>query len=486
MEHLPAELLNEIVTRCERETLFRLRGVDKRFSDLVTPIAFEHIYIGWMKKHFESFERLAQSPVGRHIRCLTINTEILPMLNGDAWLDQLRLTMISARVFRRIPDHWVEDDLDEIALWQIITTTYSKDRVKANREKFIRLAMNQQQDSPVMCRMLINAINGAVNLRHLELIDRRGIYNEGKNRKERSSGLLAKCSPWRDVLIDPDSYYGVMRDKWEVEEQRPGLENVSSAYALHYLAESLALAPTQNQSRSPSAINELSVVLGHHIPIGDVMSRTFCRLCELCREGITSVEFWNAMHTMFRTLTRVNVQMVDRPLHENRAVCRELFKGLVGASNLRHLELDDRQTGSHDFFETIANINSERPWPILEHLSVSAELMTTEQMSKLLAMCAKSLCTLEIKDVSLINPDESKAPRWDDFFENIQPTLNLQSANIRHLYYSPGIWKGLFFHKADPKSEMNKAVESFLTKRIAELPRQEKWDYNPGPLRRAE
>jgi hypothetical protein len=136
MEDLPAELLSQITALRDQNALLRLRGVNKYLNDVVTPLAFECVYVGWILKHFQHLESLANSSVAKHVRCLTINTEILPFLHKKRWMESVRSTMCNTIESLRIPEEWVEDDLDSAELYNILRSQYSKDEIFMNWEKF--------------------------------------------------------------------------------------------------------------------------------------------------------------------------------------------------------------------------------------------------------------------------------------------------------------------------------------------------------------
>jgi hypothetical protein len=43
------------------------------------------------------------------------------------------------------------------------------------------------------------------------------------------------------MLVDPESYYRHLDYKWHNEDIRPAFDDISSAYALHYIADALNL-----------------------------------------------------------------------------------------------------------------------------------------------------------------------------------------------------------------------------------------------------
>jgi hypothetical protein len=91
MDRLPTELLCQITKQCSHNTLVRLRAINKRLTDILTPLAFDHIYIGWTKKHFDYLKRVAGSRLAKYVHLLTINTEVRPLLSEDEWMKYIVL-----------------------------------------------------------------------------------------------------------------------------------------------------------------------------------------------------------------------------------------------------------------------------------------------------------------------------------------------------------------------------------------------------------
>lgn len=92
MDQFPVELLIEIARSTDRRELFRLREVNRDICDVITPLLFKVVPIGWIPKHLDHLERLANSPVAKYVRCLRINTEVLPQLSWKigCWLFAIR------------------------------------------------------------------------------------------------------------------------------------------------------------------------------------------------------------------------------------------------------------------------------------------------------------------------------------------------------------------------------------------------------------
>lgn len=489
MDQLPPELLAEIVAQCDWNSIFRLREVSKYFNNFVTPQAFETVYVGWIPKHFEHLRQLATSPIAKHIRCLAINTQILPVLRKRQWLESVQDSVTN---YPKDDSSFVwseEEDVDNALIRWRLLSVYSDEELKVDRKNFANLAREQQEETPGICETLIMSLRWLENLQHLKLIDKRGVYRDGEELNTRSSGPLAACSPWKDMLIDPYSYYSMIEERWDAEDIPPSRGNISSAYVLHYLAESLAPQSPDDGLRSLLTNKELTISIGHHVEIAEVFNETDCEPCEICwgidmSRALTLRRF----QTLFKSLERVNLQMNKTLFHYEDEVCSEIAAGLYHANNIRHMELDNRESHGVAFFDAITSLMDEgdKPWPFLERLRLSGE-MTWHHLWGIINLNAETLRVLELVDLflepeadALLTDDYdgiNKDDRWDDFLEEIQPLLNLTTAKLRHLRGGPMTSRGAFFApNSGPQPAVNLAVEDFLTKKIALLPRQEHWE----------
>ena len=218
------------------------------------------------------------------------------------------------------------------------------------------------------------------------------------------------------------------------------------------------------------------MTIGHHIPVSEVFLIPSLDICLICSDD--SPSGLASMHGIFNNLTRIKLRMRDNQFHREREVCREIATGLSCASSLKYLEIDSRGVECPHFYEEIATLNIQRPWPVLERLRFCG-IIITEQLMQILNLCRDSLRELEMEDILLVKSDCSGA-RWDDFFEAIRPSLSLERAKIRHLYDQASRFEGVLFPSKGAKSAVNLAVEGFLTKRMANMPSFEEWDFAPG------
>lgn len=185
------------------------------------------------------------------------------------------------------------------------------------------------------------------------------------------------------------------------------------------------------------------------------------------------------MRSVFRALPnlqRVNIKVTANQLRHEAAVCQEIAVGLNEVRNLRELTIDSRHTDC-DFAK--ASWRFKGDWPLLEKLRLSG-VTSMDHLLSFLRTTAKSLRTLELVEVQFSSEEGNVAaekPRWDDCLEKVRQTLQLQRARVRSLYYKDGKHLTVFFSETTGStSEINRTVESFLTRSVEILPRQETWD----------
>ena len=374
-----------------------------------------------------------------------------------------------------IPDDWWDDDLDKEDTRRKVQSKYSRKQLRTAQHEFHDLAVDQQRCSDLMCQILAQALRTCHNVQRLGLVDNHGVFEKDADYDQRFDSPIAACSPWKGILIDPKVYYCYLESKWHGERIIQAYE-VCSAYALHYIVHALALQPEQRHLQRSALLKELTMTIGHHVPVSTIMTKPWVLSCGICTNHHPSTV--GSMYDIFKKLTRVNLRMRDNQFHKGREVCREIATGLSYATSLKYLELDTRGVECPFFYEEIATLNIKRPWPVLEHLRFSGTIVT-EELLQILNLCCDSLRELEIEGVLLLKPDSSGA-RWDDFFEAMQPGLSLQTANVRILHDQARRFEGILFPREDAKSAVNLAVEAFLTKRIDKLPQFEEWDFRPG------
>lgn len=473
MDQLPVELVVEIGRLIGRKGSFRLRRVNRYLCDVFTPLLFETIYIGWMPQHLEHLERLAKSPTVKHIRCLCINIEVLPQLHWRDWLWALRDTIEESS--RSDPDERFY--MFEL-IQEIVYRKYTKSEVAVAYKAFKTLSVIQHDQSSRMGEILGSAFESLANLKRLELHDRRGVFcaRKGENQED----TLATCSPWKDSLVKPEHYYGRLLHRWLSESYPPGNGNLSSTQALRFTMPLMASATDCTDFTPLVSVEALTFDVGHHIPVS---GWSFHKDPEL--NGIevrcAPAQFTRKIRglcNMFKSLTRVQLHMRSEQFHKSKEVCREIAYGLSHATNLRRLELNNSGSYCQRFFDELAALDVHRPWPVLDHLQITGHTCA-KSLKKIVCMNADSLRVLVLIDVALCS-----AARWDDFFESIQPVLQLRKANVRQLQDDTRRWPlrdlrwrcTFFAGSKKSKSVMHLAVEDFLSKQRNELPRQDHWE----------
>lgn len=156
----------EVLTHSDRTSSFRLRGVNKSFHHLLTPFLFESVYVGWVPSHFKHLECLSNSAVAKHVHCVAINTEILPVLNKRDWLQAVRDTICNSGKASDL-DHseeWFDTYKDNAEIRCMLLTKFSDSDLKNGFKRMRNLALDQQQETFDMCSVLIDALKRLVNV----------------------------------------------------------------------------------------------------------------------------------------------------------------------------------------------------------------------------------------------------------------------------------------------------------------------------------
>ena len=104
MNLLPAELLDLVFAQCDHATQKILRRVSRKCEKSATPHVFEHVYLAMFDECLQNFSRLAVSPFAKHIKRLTLYSDILPTWNQDEWLAQVAPTQTLSPLF--IEEHY--------------------------------------------------------------------------------------------------------------------------------------------------------------------------------------------------------------------------------------------------------------------------------------------------------------------------------------------------------------------------------------------
>ena len=85
MDNLPAELLDLIVQQCDHASLKQVRLVNSQFEEISSPLVFEHFYMGYFEHSILHLCNLARSRQARHVRKLTMCSDILPKWDYHQW-----------------------------------------------------------------------------------------------------------------------------------------------------------------------------------------------------------------------------------------------------------------------------------------------------------------------------------------------------------------------------------------------------------------
>ena len=444
--------------------------------------------LAFQPHHIECLGQISASHLAKHVRHLTVNTEILPALKREMWseavlstvtdhilgltepgIHEVRDLQIPEVVKERILEH---EELDGNAP-DLLALIFSNDELEDGWEIFRFFARPQKQwDVSEYPEMLRNAIKQLRNLRRVDLVDPRGTRwhnSQAQLNKRPFSDALASCSPWKGTLIDPDDYYHVLVENWNLAGDALGFEHSNSAYPVYLLATALTL---RHREIGVTPITELNMDVGHHVPLATVLEDTtsLSNADELLEDVIQREAFG-----FFDCLSSVSLSAASPQFDQGEEVWEELVDGLRKARNLRSMTLDLRQESAFILDDTLLCVLKKSPWPQLGHLHCSG-LITPFGLVKLATVNAKSLRRLELVEVELIDPE-----RWDDVLEKLRSALQLDHARVSRLVFGDGQASVMFFDaKSGEKSPLTRRVEQYLIGSVDDLPGQDTWDYTKG------
>jgi hypothetical protein len=348
MDQLPPELLSHIAALVDYNAKLKFCSVNRHLRAVVSPLAFEHIYVGWNLDHVQHILNLSASSLAKHVRHVTVNTEILPRLTHWRWIEYLFFTEVHDGNQAGAAENMSHD-----MIYYRLLSVYSKDKLEVAWKKFQNIALNQQLWGNKVGPRLGRSLQSLPKLEHLEFIDKRGIrINEPGSIRE----PLVQCSPWKNVLLDPFKYYDFLIWDWKygnLPEEKEA--DVSSAFALHHVAD-------WNRANWPSGytsitcVKELTIEFGHHIPVSRVFETTSCESCDSCGGRTPKSAAFKSVFKSFPNLVRVNIKVGGNQLQHEEAVCKEIVSGLSKATNLRHLTIDSRHTEC-DFLRAFWAVN---------------------------------------------------------------------------------------------------------------------------------
>ncbi|CZT22850.1 uncharacterized protein RCC_08556 [Ramularia collo-cygni] len=86
MDRLPEELLALICEHCEHADLKVCRLVNKRLCEASTCHVFEDLYLGLFEYSLFKARDISKSPLAKHVKRLTIYSDIVPSWTKDSWL----------------------------------------------------------------------------------------------------------------------------------------------------------------------------------------------------------------------------------------------------------------------------------------------------------------------------------------------------------------------------------------------------------------
>ena len=416
-----------------------LRSTSRFLQSIVNPILFQHIYISFRIEDIDGLELLTASSA-KHIRELTINPEVLPVLTKEEWeanvcksLCETAQSPVPRDMRQRAFLLGNPNSLEADEVRQLMGENYSPQRLKDGWERFTTAMYSQQIWH--YCEPQQRLKRAFKTLKNLETVnlDSEPTWSDGKLHRP---GLIndpkGSCSPYRLTLLDSmccaDLVYGLPNFDDDDTESGfvEGPRTDFSARAICRVVEALVERQSIEHNK-PVIIGRFGVA--HYVLFREV----FARSQSLPDVTEDEVALNLDKGDVSRLLTQLKIVQIDLSLTESRRelfLHKEILLGLAQARNLVSLDFDvgiGPEINNETFGGFLVEYYSRSPWHNLEHIGFSGAI-NAPNLFRLVSMNANSLRSLHLHDIRLM-----PAARWDDLLRKLQPLLKFKQAEVHLL-----------------------------------------------------
>lgn len=492
MDRLPEELIALICEFCDHASLKNARLVDSRWKEISTPATFSHFYMGLFGYGVTKLERLAKSPLARHVKRFTIYSEVLPDWNKTAW---------QRAIDSRPPfSQWLAPiravATREQASLNPVLQSLREYNLAENYESLPRHTFSDEQlemgyAAYRSCvRDQINWRKNSLGIAFKEYFAM--LPNVIEAKVQCTTPFAGPTNQW-PVWKALRQYILVGPDDWMYSTD---FQEANYAYLSGHAALSLLEAVAYRASFSGTQhLKSLYVHSAHLDP--------YRRLMNEASGTIFEHEFHNLgihqLHEGFRHLNKLCLHIPHATISarlNGSSMAKETMEFLRLARQLRSLDLrygDDELSPDDDAsqLETLFLDGSENVlWPDVKHLALATNV-PAEILIGFLRNHAKSLESLELRDMLVHDVDLAlvQIPKvvqlqhvyveqlWDEASEN-------DATSVRHLCV---LSKGTDFN-----APYEQSVKSYLLGKISTLPAIERdggfgdvmdWEEDDEPLR---
>lgn len=470
MQSLPVELLDLVAAHCEHADLKNMRCSCKAFRSVTTPLVFEHHYMAMTAKHFAAFVALASSPLAKHVKKLTLFSDVLPAWSRDDWEDSIDYrkgleaepadsVASDDEIHEGVSAHLtalslLPDDARNLAAAEL-------DRTRAwNRFKKIR----SQQWAWQTWEHQYNLVGQFVNL--VNLTEASVTSAEWHKSQYRSDRLPVWRRLETQMLVSPDH--------WQAWDNKNLVQStwLGSRRLLCPIGSCLLLIGVLLRAMSCEMRHGMTLKLGNDCPvpykilIGD----------DGGQNAIIDTRY-NSMVQCFTYLTDLQLhRTVSSRLSNDHALgmSHEVAQCIRAAHKLRKLDLKfqechrvhRQQRPNGEFATPVGNIfdgSAGVLWPHLEHLALSLNLGQHVDFSGFLRHHSNRLRSLELRKLYII-------PGGRSFLQEIPKILTLKHVYVVRLRDRPSSSMSVLARGTDYDDPYEKSVKAYLLGESDELP----------------
>ncbi|EME49267.1 hypothetical protein DOTSEDRAFT_40511 [Dothistroma septosporum NZE10] len=462
MERLPEELIAAICDHCDHASLKNARAVDHRLLAASTPGVFRHFYMGLFEHSLAHLEKLAKSPIRKHVKKLTIWSDVLPNFTKDAWfkiIDQ-----------RPTYSEWM-------APYRTADAGLGAREAKAQRvkdyEKLIRRNLTEEQVEQGYAAYL-KAVSSQLHWRQYRLmLPFQEYFSMLPNLVEASvkctTPFAGRRNDWpvwkslrRSMLVDPDNWL-----------YNTDCQEENYAYLSGHAAVSLLAAVGHRASYADkSEIKSLTVHSSH--------LDSYRKLLMDAR-ALPELPHMNAIRAYgildgFVNLTNLHLHVPHATLSSRlggNSTGSEIMEMLECSRNLQRLDLryGDDELSPDDDVEQIEALfirgGSELIWPKIEHLALATNI-AGQILIEFIRKHACTLKSLELRDMLIHDVDSA--------MEQIPRVTTLQHVYMECLWTDADQDSSMdficvFSRGTDFDDRYEKAVKKYLLGRSDALPK---------------
>ena len=474
MDSLPAELLDLIIAQCEHSALKNLRGVNRRYRNLSTPLVFEQFYMGMFEDSLDILFDLSKSPLAKHVKTFTFYSDVLPQWDRKTWEESIdnrpdgRFTeaielpiRISAGTSKAQRPPWPYDENARLNWWDTVPRHQFTTKQLDRGWKAYRLMQKEQQRWGKDIRRLLFKEHFA---RFPNLVEATVAPTAP------FQGRISKWPVWRrlreKMLVSPDDW---IYSKENIGDGLPSyVRACTSGHAALVLLEAIGFRASFAGTKH---INKLTVHTTHHGSFKHLMGYELERTAE--RRALGFESRFHEIGEGFRNIQQLDLRVPHAAKSNTvggEAAGIEIVAILLASRRLRRLNLsyDDDDTGlsslPYPATSSLAPLFTSSPrWKQLKYLSLSIDVPHT-LLLPFFRTLSPSLKSLELRDMVVEDVGE--------LISGIPKILHLEHVYLEGMFQRrTGDGFGCaFVDGSDVDRPYEKAIKAYLLGESGELP----------------